>query len=92
MTTEGKIADLWSTRTELEYQYEKIDRERVVYGRMFNQLMDADEDDGCVRQSLLDWAAMASGNRLSEVIVLQNAIKKINEQIKKQEADDARNV
>lgn len=92
MTTEGKIADLWSARTELEYQQKKILREIVVYGRMFEQLMDADEDNGGVRQSLLDWTAMASDNRLAEVNALQNAIDKIKEQIKKQEADDARNV
>lgn len=98
-TEEGKIADLWSTRTELEYQQKKIERELVVYGRMFEQLMDAeaDENDGGVRQSLLDWTATATANRETEVELLVKAIEKIKERMNRrlkpeEEADDARNV
>lgn len=92
MTTEGKIADLLATRGELEQQQKKILRRILVYSGMFGQLMDADEDDGGVRQSLLDWTGMASDNRIAEFKALQNALNKIEAQIKKQEADDARNV
>ena len=77
----------------------KIERELVVYGRMFEQLMDAeaDENDGGVRQSLLDWTATATANRETEVELLVKAIEKIKERMNRrlkpeEEADDARNV
>lgn len=94
MTTEGKIADLLATRDELEQQQKKIERELVIHERIFDQLMsaDEDEDDGDVSTSLLLWALITARNRKTEVTVIKNAIKKIDEQIKKQEADDARNL
>ena len=94
MTTEAKIADLLATRDELEQQQKKIEREFVIHERIFDQLMsaDEDEDDGDVSTSLLLWALITARNRKTEVTAIKNAIKKIDEQVKKQEADDARNV
>lgn len=55
----------------------------MVYGRMFEQLIDADadEDDGGVRQSLLGWTATATTNRETEVELLVKAIEKIKERM-----------
>lgn len=92
MTAEVKIADLIETKKELRQLLMRRRHELRVYLNAYDMLLTKTGADEDVKQVMMDLTLTAATHRDIEVELLENAIKKIKEQIKKQEADDARNV